>query len=227
MTTKEFFSKLASGYVWGNLALMFMLIVVIAVGVIWGADLYTRHGETVTVPDIRNKKFADAERLLNDCGLTIVVTDTSYNRHLPPDCILQQTPLKGAVVKVGRIIYVTINASEKPSLSLPDIVDNSSEREAIAKLTILGFKVGETEYVAGEKGWVYGVKCRGKNVAYGDKVPYDAMVTLVVGNGSLNDNVDLEVTDAEYEYTYSNERLEEEYEVIEDNEADPFEVVEE
>lgn len=221
MTTKEFASKLKSGYVWKNLMLMFLFVVVLVVGAAFGTDIYTHHGEEIKVPDVRTKIFTDAERLLEDMDLQIVVTDTSYNRHLPADCVLQQTPMPGAVVKSGRIIYVTINASEKPTLTLPDIIDNSSEREAIAKLRILGFKVGTTQYVPGEKGWVYGVLCRGRRLAYGDKVPLDAMVVLQVGNGALGDDANLEVTDAEYH--------EQEEDVLVDEtvvpEEDPFEEV--
>lgn len=221
MTTKEFASKLKSGYVWKNLMLMFLFVVVLVVGAAFGTDIYTHHGEEIKVPDVRTKIFADAERLLEDMDLQIVVTDTSYNRHLPADCVLQQTPMPGAVVKSGRIIYVTINASEKPTLTLPDIIDNSSEREAIAKLRILGFKVGTTVYVPGEKGWVYGMLCRGRRLAYGDKVPLDAMVVLQVGNGALGDDANLEVTDAEYP--------EQEEDVIVDEtvipDEDPFEEV--
>lgn len=221
MTTKEFARKLQSGYVWKNIALMFLFVVVLIVGAAFGTDIYTHHGEEIKVPDVRNKSFADAERLLEDLDLQIVVTDTGYNRQLPPDCVLQQLPLPGAKVKSGRIIYVTVNASEKPTLTLPDIIDNSSEREALAKLRILGFKVGPTVYVPGEKGWVYGVLCRGRRLAFGDSVPLDAMIVLQVGNGALGENDNLEITDADYSDRESEELIDE-TEVTED---DPFEEV--
>lgn len=222
MTTKEFSHKLNSKYVWGNLALMLLVIIVLVVGVSFGSDIYTHHGETIKVPDIRNKKYADAERLLDDYGLQIVVTDTGYNRQLPPDCILQQTPVGGSLVKSGRIIYVTINASEKPTLTLPDIIDNSSEREAMAKLRILGFKIGATQYVPGEKGWVYGVMCRGRRLVAGDRVPIDAMIVLMVGNGTLSEDASLEVTDAVYDYMLDDA---EDANQQDSPEEDPFEEV--
>lgn len=222
MTTKEFLGKMKSGYVWGNIVLMLLVVVLLVLGISFGADLYTHHGETIKVPDVRSKKYADAERLLDDKDLLIVVTDTGYNRHLPPDCVLQQTPAPGAVVKSGRIIYVTINASEKPTLTLPDIIDNCSEREAIAKLRILGFKIGETQYIPGEKGWVYGAVSRGHRLSSGDHVPIDAMVSLQVGNGTLGEDVNLEVTDKEYTYDDDDTPGER---VVAQPEEDPFEEV--
>lgn len=198
MSTKEFFGNLKSGYVAKNLAMMAVVVLLLVVGVAIGTDVYTHHGEVIKIPDIRNKKLSDAERLLNSYGLQIVVSDTGYNRQLPPDCVLQQTPAPGSKVKSGRIIYVVINSAENPTLTLPDVIDNSSEREAIAKLSMLGFKIGQTQYVPGEKGWVYGIVCRGRNLVAGDKVSVDAMIYLQVGNGTLSEDAVLEVTDVEY-----------------------------
>jgi len=223
MTTKTFIKKLCSRYVWQNLCLMALIVCALVFGTAWCTSLYTHHGEIIKVPDIRNKKFADAEQLLESAGLQIVVTDTGYNRHLPPDCILQQMPLPGQEVKSGRIIYVTINASEKPTLTLPDIVDNSSEREALAKLKILGFKIGDTMYVPGEKGWVYGVVCRGKRLVAGDKVPVDAMIILQVGSGQLDANDSLEVTDPIYQPDPEDDM--EEIHVETSHEEDPFQEI--
>lgn len=218
MQTRTFIRKLCSRYIWLNLALMAALMMLLVLLLGWAAAVYTHHGEEISVPDICNKKFPDAENLLEAAGLTIVVSDTSYNRHLPPDCILQQSPDPGQKVKSGRVVYVTINASTKPTLIMPDIVDNSSLREAMAKLRILGFKVGEPQYVAGEKDWVYGAISRGQRLSTGDKVSIDAMVTLLVGNGMVGDDADLEVTDPDMEPVDEGEEVPEE---------DPFQVVEE
>lgn len=218
MQTRTFIRKLCSRYIWLNLALMAALMMLLVLLLGWAAAVYTHHGEEISVPDICNKKFPDAENLLEAAGLTIVVSDTSYNRHLPPDCILQQSPDPGQKVKSGRVVYVTINASTKPTLVMPDIVDNSSLREAMAKLRILGFKVGEPQYVAGEKDWVYGAISRGQRLSSGDKVSIDAMVTLLVGNGMVGDDADLEVTDPDMEPVDEGEEVPEE---------DPFQVVEE
>ena len=218
MQTRTFIRKLCSRYIWLNLALMAALMMLLVLLLGWAAAVYTHHGEEITVPDICNKKFPDAENLLEAAGLTIVVSDTSYNRHLPPDCILQQSPDPGQKVKSGRVVYVTINASTKPTLVMPDIVDNSSLREAMAKLRILGFKVGEPQYVAGEKDWVYGAISRGQRLSTGDKVSIYAMVTLLVGNGMVCDDADLEVTDPDMEPVDEGEEVPEE---------DPFQVVEE
>ena len=199
MQAKTFIQKLCSRYLVLNLLAMAVVILVVMTGISLGASVYTHHGEAISVPDLTNKRIEDAERLAEADGLFITVTDTGYNKLLPPGCVLHQTPSPGSEVKSGRMVYVSINASKKPTLVVPDIIDNSSMREAMARLKILGFKVGEPQYIAGEKDWVYGVICRGRSLAPGDRVAVDAMVMLQVGNGMLSDADDYEYVDPDIE----------------------------
>lgn len=183
MTPSEFINKFKSKYLWGNLIAMVAVLFFLCVGVKFGIDIYTHHGEAIAIPDIRHKSFADAERILDDAGLQIEVTDTGYVRNLPPDCILEQSPNPGDRVKSGHIIYVTINSGHTPTITIPDVIDNSSLREAMAKLSAMGFKLGPPQYIAGEEDWVYGILVNGRHVVAGDKVSIDAMLTIQVGNG--------------------------------------------
>lgn len=186
MKTSEFFGKLKSMYFWGNILAM----IIVVVGVCWGTsfaiDIYTHHGESVAIPNIKQKSFADAEHILADAGLSVVVSDTGYVKSLPPDCILEQSPAAGSHVKTGHVIYVIVNASRSPEISLPDIIDNSSLREAMAKLTAMGFKLTQPQFVPGEKDWVVGVVAGTRQLQAGDKVTVDTPITIQVGNGQLS-----------------------------------------
>lgn len=186
MKTSEFFGKLKSTYFWGNILAM----IIVVAGVCWGTsfaiDIYTHHGESVAIPNIKQKSFADAEHILADAGLSIVVSDTGYVKSLPPDCILEQSPAAGSHVKTGHVIYVIVNASRSPEISLPDIIDNSSLREAMAKLTAMGFKLTQPQFVPGEKDWVVGVVADTRQLQAGDKVTVDTPITIQVGNGQLS-----------------------------------------
>ena len=170
MKTSEFFGKFKSGYLWGNLLAMAVVVVLLLVGVKYALDVYTHHGESLTVPSVKHKKYKDAERILDDLGLVVVVSDTGYVKTLPPDVILEQSIEAGEKVKSGRIIYLTVNALKTPTITLPDIIDNSSLREAMAKLTAMGFKLAMPQFVPGEKDWVYGVLVGGKSVVTGSKI---------------------------------------------------------
>ena len=216
MKASEFVRKIMSGYLWANLAAMAMVVVLLCLGVKFGIDLYTHHGEEIAVPDVRHKAFSDASSVLEDVGLKVVVKDTGYVKTLAPDCILDQTPAPGEKVKSGRIVYVTINSPRTPTLTLPDVIDNSSLREAMAKLTSMGFKLGAPEYVTGEKDWVYGITVKGRHVVAGDKVSVEETLVIQVGNGlrSEDDPVD-----------YVDPISPEELENAENGEVDEFEEV--
>lgn len=137
MKPSDFIKKLMSRYLVGNLLAMALVVAVACGGVKYGIDRYTHHGEEIAIPDVKHKLYGDAEYLLTQAGLQVQVTDTGYVRSLPPGCILEQNPAAGEKVKSGHIIYVIVNASHTPTITVPDIVDNSSLREAMAKLSAM------------------------------------------------------------------------------------------
>ena len=106
---------------------------------------------------------------------------------------LEQSPAPGELVKSGHVIYVTVNASSTPSLALPDVIDNSSLREAMAKLTAMGFKLGAPQFIPGEQDWVYGILVNGRHVVAGDRIPVGATLIIQVGNGQrdASDSIDM------------------------------------
>ena len=187
MESKEFFGKFKSKYLWGNLLAMALTVVLLCVGVKYGLDIYTHHGEGVPVPNLTGMTYNNAANLLARNGLRIVVSDSGYNKRLPADCILAQSPGEGTSVKKGHTIYVTVNSPSSPTVTIPDIIDNSSVREATAKLTALGFKLLDPKIVTGEKDWVYGILCRGRRISVGDRVSIDLPLTLMIGNGEDED----------------------------------------
>lgn len=199
MTISEFLGKFKSTYLWGNLAAMALVVVALALGFRFGIDLYTHHSESIPIPNILHKRYADAEQIVNSLGLEIEVSDTGYVRSLPPGAILEQTPGPGERVKSGHIIYVTINATHSPTITLPDVIDNSSLREAMAKLTAMGFKLGKPQSVPGEKDWVYGITVNGRHVVAGDKIPIDATLIIQVGDGQLDQSDDINYIDPDIE----------------------------
>lgn len=183
MTFKEFCNGMKSGLLFRNIIAMIVVIILLITITMISISFYTRHGESIIVPNLEGKQVNDAQYILERENLQLVVSDSGYNKKMPPGCILSQFPVSGSHVKDGRVIYVVINATSSPTISLPDIADNSSLREAEVKLKILGFKLGAVEYVDGEKDWVYSVKAGGKNVSTGDRISINIPIILVVGNG--------------------------------------------
>lgn len=200
MTAKDFFKKFTSLYLWGNILAMIVIALLLCLGLKYGLDLYTHHGQTVEVPNIIHKTYNEAEDILDDVMLDIVVSDTDYVKTLPPDCVLEQSPLPGDIVKPGRPVYVKINASHTPEKPIPDVIDNSSLRDCQSKLLAMGFQLGEPELIPGEKEWVYGIKCRGKQLSAGDKVSVEDVLIVQVGDGrrDINETVSYVESDVYY-----------------------------
>lgn len=186
MRLSEFINKFRSKYLWYNLLAMVGVVVLLCLVLNIGLNVYTLHGQSVEVPDVHHKSMVEARALLEEAGLTVLVGDTGYVKELPADCVLEQSLEPGKRVKKGHSITLIVNASSTPTLTLPDIVDNSSSREAMARLKAMGFKVGMPEFVDGEKDWVYGILVDGKTCAVGDKIPISKTVVIQVGNGLLS-----------------------------------------
>ena len=198
MKAKDFFSKFTSLFLWGNLLAMVLVMIVLGLAVKYGLDAYTRHGEGVKVPKLEGMLYANASSLLEGDGLRIMVSDSGYNKKLAANCILAQSPGPGSFVKEGHVVYVTVNSPSSPTFAIPDVVDNSSFREAEAKLMALGFKLLPPQYVSGEKDWVYGILCRGRRVSTGDYVSIETPLTLLVGSGQYDSDEEIDYIEPEY-----------------------------
>ena len=179
--------KIFSPVVWGNLLAMCLFVALVITGFWYGTKVYTRHGEIITGPNVTRIQHEDAVLMLEQFELKAVVSDSGYNRNLAPGSVLMQQPIAGAEVKAGRKIYLTINSTSGPTLTMPDIADNCDVYEAEIRLRTMGFKIGPKEYAEGDKDWVLGVKCRGKEVRAGERVPAEAPIVLVVGNSLTED----------------------------------------
>ncbi|MCR4810296.1 MAG: PASTA domain-containing protein [Prevotella sp.] len=190
MKAKKFFRKFASWHLWLNLLGMVAVVVMAFVGLKWWLLKYTHHGEGIEVPDLYGKNYLEAQEAVAELGLRIEANDSTYIKEMPAGSIVVQSPSKGMNVKEGRIIYVTINSLTIPRVRIPDIVDNCSYREAIARLQALDLHVLPPKLIDGEKDWVYGIKMDGRDIHVGDMVARESQLVLVIGNGSWNETGD-------------------------------------
>ena len=190
ISLKDFFSFKNNRFFWLNLLAMPVVIIAVIIGVLHWLDTYTHHGESIIVPSVQGLPLKQAETEFSKKSLRVVVVDSNYVKGMQAGAVLEQNPVGGSKVKIGRTIYLTINTDEVPKVAIPDIIDNSSYRQAEARLRALGFKMTEPEYIEGEKDWIYGVKYNGKELTSGEKIPREAVLTLCVGDDDLkNDSI--------------------------------------
>ena len=163
-----------------------MLAVVIAVPFValeW-LDGYTQHGKTIEVPNLCGMQLEEAASALRSRKLDFEIVDHKYVKGAKDDEVLEQRPVAASKVKEGRKIELTMSSSHEPMQVIPPVVDNSSLREAQARLRASGFKLGANVLVPGEKDWVYSVLCNGKELYNGESIARGSNLVLVVGNGN-------------------------------------------
>ena len=183
ISLKDFFSFKKNRFFWLNLTAMIAVIIAAAWGTLHWLDDYTRHGQSVTVPNVKGLPQLQAENEIAKQGLTAIVVDSNYVKGMPAGAVLEQTPDGNCKVKEGRTVYLTVNTADVPKIALPDIIDNSSYRQAEARLRAMGFKLTAPELIEGEKNWVYGVKYKDTPLTSGAKIPREAVLTLCIGSG--------------------------------------------
>lgn len=162
---------------------MILVVLLLVFIVLKALDSYTRHGQAILVPDAKGLGVFQAEALFRKHDLKCVISDSIYVKDKQAGSVLEHVPSSGQKVKAGRMIYLTVNTLSIPLQLVPDVGNNSSLRQAQARIQSLGFKLTTHEFMRGERDWVYDVKYRGRKLEAGEKVPVGATLTLVVGDG--------------------------------------------
>ena len=156
----------------------------------WGLRIYTRHGQTMKVPDVRGKKFDDATDILDKNHLDYEVMDSAYMPDKPPLSIIEQNPKPETVVKSGRTIYLTVNSASAPLTEVPDLIGKSSYKYARIQLEGLGFRVADPVYKPDpHRDALLGMLVENKPLKQGTKVPKGSTITLILGQGLSNETI--------------------------------------
>lgn len=108
--------------------------------------LITRHGKTVTVPDLTNQSYSEARYNAGKAGLKVEVTDSVFVRRMKRGAVFSQNPSPGTEVKRGRRILLTTNAVQAKKVKMPLVVGYSM-RQAKAELASKGLSLGKLIYV--------------------------------------------------------------------------------
>lgn len=194
---------LSHRYFWLGLAglIGFWFLVYLFVDLV-ALPTYTRHGETVTVPDTRTMAFDQARNVLDQYGLVAQQVASRYDPEQPRNRVLQQDPPPNAIVKPGRRILLTVNSAEIPKVVMPDL-QFISLREATNRLASLRLTLDEVreDSLPSE----YANTITRQLPAAGDSVERGETVTLWVSKGPVNEYVrvpnvtDLRIEEAQRE----------------------------
>ncbi len=105
---------------------------------------YTKHGESLAVPNVVGNRYEVAKDLLESDDLEVIKAGEKYDSTLPFGYVVEQNPLPNRLVKKGRRIYLTISVGER-DIEMPELV-GLSETNAQETLKSVGLRLGDVEY---------------------------------------------------------------------------------
>ena len=192
MGKKNIFDKSDAIFLGINILLAIVVVVIILVSLIAYLKSYTQHGVEVEVSNVRGLAKEDAEAVLDQQGLRLVVIDSTYSEKVPFGTIVEQDPMPDSHAKLGRAVYVTGTSSGERQIPMPNLQD-MSYRQAETTLRGLGLLV-DTIYdyePSAFRDLILDVKAHGQSVQPGEKIAVGTKVRLVVGFGRGTEEVEV------------------------------------
>lgn len=165
-----------------------LVAIVITVLILYFLKSYTKHGESVAVPDLKGLYLEEAQKLLESNDLYIEVIDSVYVHDKPLATIIEQVPSTKSVVKKNRAIFVIVNKKQVKKVPLPEVND-LSYRQAVALINSVGLNIANVVYQPSEyKDLVIDVMIDSVSISPGAKLADGTYLTLVVGSGLGSEN---------------------------------------
>jgi beta-lactam-binding protein with PASTA domain len=175
-----------------NILLAAVIFIGLIVGMLRWLDVYTRHGDSVIVPDVMGMQVAQAVPLFEKAGLRYEI-DSIHVKNAKSGSIVEIVPPQGSRVKSNRIVFVTINSFSSEMLTIPEVKD-LSQRQAMSLLKSSGFEhVLIKEVPSAYEDLVVGLEYNYREVDAGTKIPASASLTLKVSSGTgMEENIEEE-----------------------------------
>lgn len=180
-----------------NLLMMAGVTLILIIVVLVCLNIYTKHNESITVPNVKGLQTQEAASILQSSDLDYQISDSIYDVEGSPGSVIDQVPTGESNVKKGRTVFLIVKAKNTQMVPFPELKD-FSRRQAEAQLNSLGFtKITIEEVPSAYKGIVISASFRGSEIKGGQKIPKGAPIRLVVGAGgeSLSgDSITEEIT---------------------------------
>ncbi|MBW3545849.1 MAG: PASTA domain-containing protein [Bacteroidetes bacterium] len=146
----------------------------------------TLKGESITVPNLQGRSFAELDEYMRQQRLRYEVNDSTFTTEYPPLTVMKQYPTPGSQVKENRKIFLSLNAKNPPKVRMPKLID-SSVKNAQLVLKSFGLELGEIIYKPDlAANAVLEQQFKGKPIEEGAYISKGSKIDLVVGDGKGN-----------------------------------------
>jgi eukaryotic-like serine/threonine-protein kinase len=164
-----------------------LVIIVLTALLIWGflqmLGVITKHGEYLTVPKVLNKPTSESIKFLESKGFTVVVQDSVYTDTAKLGSVLKQFPEANSMVKVNRVVMLTVNRVTLPLVDMPNLIGKSQDY-AMEIIKRSHLTLGDTIFVPSfMMGAVVKQTFKGGEVAAASKIPWGSKIDLEIGAG--------------------------------------------
>jgi hypothetical protein len=168
---------------WQNILIGFGISVFLLMVFLFMLNRITNHGEYLVVPELKGKNYIQVQDELENQGFEVVLQDSIYIDSIAPNAIIKQFPEPEATVKVNRVIYLTVNCTVPPTITMPNLI-GMSFRNAILELRSLGLKMGDTTFIPDiAKNAVKDQLSEGIQIKPGSPIRMGSKVDLLIGSG--------------------------------------------
>lgn len=188
---KTFFRFIFSKLFLKQLLIAIIIAIAIYLATLIGLRAFTRHGETIQVPDIKGYNISQVERVITNKELRYIIIDSVYTKEVLPGTVFDQIPAAGAFVKKDRKLFLIMNAKNSELVTMPSL-KNVSLRQAKSTLEESGLSLDRVMYVTSEyKNLVLSQMVADTIIPPGTSLPKWTAITLKVGRGLGNVTVDV------------------------------------
>ena len=166
---------------WRTIALMIGISLLIVILTITSLRVFTRHGQSITVPDLTGLTMDHLRSLEREHRFQFVVIDSIFYPNQPPGTVIRHDPIPGSTVKRGRKFYVTLVSAMPDMVVMPNLVDLSL-RNATSLLQSVGLFVGTVTFRPDLlfQNAVIDQIYRGRHIPPGERVRRGSSINLVV-----------------------------------------------
>lgn len=179
----SFKSFLISKAFFKQIAIIFVVVIIMIFATIKALDIYTNNGDFIIIPNFESCDSDSLLHLSSEEYLQYSVIDSMYANDRLPGTVVIQNPKAGAKVKSGRKVYLSIVAKTPELVKMPNLVDLSIRR-AIDVLNYAHLKVDKIEFVNDiALNAVLTQKYLGDTIVQDSLIPSGSSITLVTGNG--------------------------------------------
>lgn len=166
-----------------QLAILIAVVVLFVVLIFVALRVYTRHGQNVSVPELRRLSLTEVKKICDERGLKFEISDSVYSSNAAPGTVIDQTPPATFKVKKERTIFLTIKAYSVEQVAMPRLIDLSI-KSAQAQLATVGLGVGKISYKPDiARDAVIEQMFNGKPIPAGTRVAKGSLIDLVLGKG--------------------------------------------